>query len=428
MLHKTSLSNRKISEDMFGKGTYAADLNEVFGSSPQGDLALLPDPDTMARLPWEPNTVRFICDMVAASSGDRFLKDSRYVAERVETNLEAAGLKICKVGTQVECCIFDTVTTDRTAPGRGSGTVLDSREAKWGPSPLSSVGKGAWVCQPFDSLYAARTQICETMEDSFGMSVDAHMHGRSQTAQQMFELNEKTLKTSADAVSTLKFVVRNLANAVNASSTFMPYPVEGEKGNALNIAVSLWKAADNNAFYEGKEDYAQLSQAGYYFVGGLLEHAAALSLFVAPTSNSYRRLAMDPPVVGWSSNAPNALVKVPMVKKNVKENKRVMYCGGDPSGNPHLAIAMVVAAGLEGIKSKIEPGEPIESEKKGKRVAKPLPSTLYEAMEALESDNKFIKGVVPSELLGDYLDMKLAEYKSERKAVSGYELQRYYNV
>jgi glutamine synthetase len=137
---------------------------------------------------------------------------------------------------------------------------------------------------------------------------------------------------------------------------------------------------------------------------------------------------VDAPVVGWSSNAANALVRVPMVKKNVKETKRVMYCGGDPSGNPHLAIAMVVAAGLEGIKSKIEPGEPIESEKKGKRVAKPLPSTLYEAMEALESDNKFIKGVVPSELLGDYLDMKLAEYKAERKAVSGYELQRYYNV
>ncbi len=427
MLHKASISNRKVAEEVFGKGAYAADLKEVFGASPQGELALLPDPDTMARLPWEPNTVRFICDMVAATSGDRFLKDSRYVAERVETNLEAAGLKICKVGTQVECCIFDTVTTDRTAQGRGTGTVMDSREAKWGPSPLASVARGAWVSQPYDSMYAARTQICETMEDSFGMSVDAHMHGRSQTAQQMFEMNEKPLKTAADAVSTLKFVVRNLSNAVNASSTFMPYPIEGEKGNAMNVAVSLWKAADNNAFYEGKDDYAQLSQTGYYFVGGLLEHAAALSLFVAPTSNSYRRLAVDPPVVGWSAVSPNALVKVPMLKKNVKETKRVMYCGGDPSGNPHLALAMVVAAGLDGIKNKTEPGDPIESDRK-KRATKPLPSNLYEAMVALESDNKFIKGVVPSELLGDYLDMKLNEYKAERKAVSGWELEKYYNI
>jgi len=428
MLHKTTISNRKIEEESFGKGVYASDLREVFGPSPQGDLALLPDPDTMARLPWEPNTVRFICDVVIAQSGERFVKDSRYVAERVDTNLEAAGMKICKVGTQMECYIFDTVTTDRTAPGRGTGTVVDSREAAWGPSPLSSMKKGAWLSQPYDSMYSARTQISETMEDSFGMSVDTHTHGRSATGQQLFELSEKPMKTAADAVTTLKFVTRNLSNAVNASSTFMPYPVEGEKGNAMNIAVSLWKAADNNIFYDAKDEYAQLGQSGYYFIGGLLEHAAALTLFTAPTPNSYRRLAIDPPVVGWSSSVQNALVRVPNNKKNMKDAKRVVYAGADPSANAYLGIAMVVAAGLDGIKSKIEPGDPLESDKKGKRAQKPLPTSLYAAMEALESDNKFIKGVVPSEMLGDYLDMKLEEHKRSMKAIPGYELEKYYNI
>jgi len=428
MLHKATISNRKIEEETFGKGAYAADLAQVFGSSPQGGLALLPDPDTLARLPWEPNTVRLLCDIITSSTGERFLKDSRYVAERVDTNLEAAGIKICKVGTKVECHLFDSVTVDRTAPGRGTGTVLDSREARWGPSPMSSINKGAWVSQPYDSMYAARTQICETMEDSFGMSVDAHMHGPAATAQQLFELNERPLKTAADAVSTLKFVVRNLANAVSASATFMPYPVEGEKGNSLDLAVSLWKAADNNIFYDGKDDYAQLGQAGYYFIGGLLEHAPALSLFTAPTTNSYRKLASEPPVVGWSASAGNALVRIPATKKNVKEIKRIVYAGADPSANPHLAMSLVVAAGLDGIKSKIEPGDPIESEKKSKRALKPLPASLYAAMEALESDNKFVKGVMPSELLGDYLDMKLEEHKRVQKAVPAYELDRYYNV
>ncbi len=427
MLHKTTVSNRKISEEAFGKGIHVGDLKEVFGKSPQGELALLPDPDTMARLPWEPNTIRLINDITVSATGERYLKDGRYVAERMETNLEAAGVKTCKIGSKVECYIFDTVTTDRTAPGRGTGTVLDSREAKWGPSPLSSINKGAWVSQPYDSMYSARTQICETLEDSFGMSVDAHMHGRSATAQQLFEMNERSLKNAADGISTLKFVVRNLATAVNASSTFMPYPIEGEKGNELDIAVSLWKAADNNLFYDGKDDYAQLSQAGYYFIGGLLEHSAALTLFTAPTPNSYRRLAADTPTVGWSSTSPNALVQVPIYKKNIKESKRIIYTGADPSINPHIALSVVVAAGLDGIKSKIEPGEPIESEKK-KRTYKALPNTLYGSMEALESDNKFIKGIVPSELLGDYLDMKLDEYRSERKALSGYELERYYNL
>lgn len=428
MMHKTTVSNRKIEEESFGKGIHVGDLKEVFGPSEQGNLSLLPDPDTLARIPWEPNTVRLICDTIVSVSGERFLKDSRYVAERIETNLQAAGIKNSKVGTSVECYIFDTVTTDRTALGRGTGTVLDSREAAWGPSPLASVRKGAWMSQPYDSMYAARTQICETMEDSFGMSIDAHMHGRSPTAQSLFELGEKPLKTASDAISTLKYVIRNLATAVNASTTFMPYPIEGEKGNALEIAMSLWKTSDNNIFYDGKDSYAQLSSNGRYFIGGLLEHSAALSLFTAPTPNSYRRLAADPPVIGWSRTEPNSLVKVPHFKKNIKENKRIVYAGADPSANPHLAIATVMAAGLDGIKSKIDPGNPIESDKKKKREYKPLPTSLYEAIEALESDTKFIKGVVPSELLGDYLDMKLSEHKRERKTVSGYELEKYYNV
>jgi glutamine synthetase len=350
------------------------------------------------------------------------------VAERIDTNLKAAGIKNCKIGSALECYIFDTVTQDRTAHGRGTGTALDSREAKWGPSPLSAQKSGSWLSQPYDSMYPARIQICETMEDSFGMGVDAHMHGRGPTAQQTFEMGEKPLITSADSVSTLKFVVRNLAASVNASSTFMPYPVEGEKGSSMDVAISMWKAADNNLFYDGKDGYAQLSQSGRYFIGGLLEHASALSLFTAPTPNSYKRLAVDTPVVGWSASAPNALVSVPFFKKNIKEAKRVVYSGGDPSANPHLAFSTIVAAGLDGIKSKIDPGEPIESEKKKKRSVAELPTSLYEAIEALESDPKFIKGVLPTELLGDYLDMKLGEHKRERSAVSNYELEKYYNI
>jgi len=428
MLHKTTVSNRKIEEESFGKGIHAGDLNLVFGQSEQGELSLLPDPDTMARLPWEANTIRLICDVIVSSTGERFLKDSRYVSERIETNLAAAGIKNTKVGAAVECYVFDTVTTDRTAPGRGSGTLLDSREASWGPSPLSSVHKGAWMSQPYDSMYSARTQICETMADSFGMAVDAHMHGKSPTAQQRFEMSEKPLRTSADSISTLKFVVRNLANAVSASSTFMPYPLEGEKGNALEYSMSLWKSADNNLFYDGKEDYGQLSQSGRYFIGGLLEHSGALALFTTPTPNSYKRLASDPLKVGWSAIDHSALVRVPHFKKNAKEAKRIVYAGADPSANPYLAIATMLSAGLDGIKSKIDPGEPLESTKKRKREIPPLPTSLYEAIEALESDTKFIKGVVPSELLGDYLDSKLEEHKRERRAVSAYELERYYNV
>jgi len=427
-LHRVSVSNRKLEEASFGSGIHAAELSEVFGQSDQGDLILLPDPDTLARLPWEPATVRLICDITVALKKERFLKDPRYVAERIETNLSAAGVKNSLVGSEVECYLFDTATADKTTRGRGTGVLMDSREAKWGPSPLSNEETGAYTATPRDSMYSARTQICETMEDSFGVLVDSHRHGRSPTAQQTFELAPRGLKSAGDAVNTLKFITKNLATAVNASATFIPYPVEGEKGNSFNISISLWKTSEQNLFYEGKESYGQLSQTGRYFIGGLLEHAPALSLFTAPTPNSYKRLAGEGFKVAWSVSDSKALVQIPTFKKNIKEVKRIMYRGADPAANPYLAQALVAAAGLDGIKKKIDPGSQMEESKGKKRVEKELPTSLLEAATALQSDTAFLKGVVPTELLGDYLDLKLKQHKESLKGVTAYELQKYYNV
>ena len=413
-----------------GKGIYGADLFDVFGKSEQGDLVLLPDGDTLARLPWEPSTIRLVSDIIAAVSGERYLKDSRYVSERIETNLEALGVKTTKIGASVEFHIFETVTADRTSTGRGAGTLVDTKEANWSPSPLSSIRKGAYVAQPYDSLYAARTQIAETMEENFGFVVDSHRHGRSATAQQSLDIHEYSIKNAADALNTLKFVTRNLANAVNAAATFMPYPVEGEKGSSLLLHQSLWKTGDSNIFYDANDSYAQLSQTGRYYIGGILEHAAALSIFTNPTSNSYKRLAMDRKFVGWSKDNREALVLVPYTKKNYKEGKRVVFTGTDPSVNPYIAYAAVVAAGIDGIKSKIDPGDPLESgeEETKKRKWKRLPNSLYEAVESLETDPKFIKGVMPAELLGDYLDLRLGESKEFQRNLSNWEMEKYWNV
>ena len=427
-LHRVSVSNRKLEEAVFGNGIYAADLAEVFASGDQGELVLLPDPDTLARLPWEPATVRLICDVVVAVKKERFLKDPRYVAERMETNLSAAGIKNSLVGSEVDCYLFDTATADKTTKGRGTGMIMDSREAKWAPSPLSNEKSGAYAATPYDSMYSARVQICETMEDSFGMLVDAHRHGKSPTAQQSFELAPRSLKAAGDAVNTLKFITKNLATAVNASATFMPYPVEGERGNAMNIAVSLWKTSDNNVFYDGKEAYGQVSQMGRYFVGGLLEHAAAVCLFTAPTPNSYRRLAAENPKMGWSCADRNAAVFVPNTKRNVKEVKRVVFRASDPAANPYLAFSVVAAAGLDGIKKKADPGDPTEETGTKKRTEKALPSSLLDSIRALESDNAFLKGVVPTELMGDYLDLKLRQYRESLTGITGQELQKYFNV
>jgi glutamine synthetase len=424
-LHRTSVSNRKIDEESFGKGIRSADLREVFGEV-GGELTLLPDPETMARIPWEPATVRIISDINKMPENERFVKDSRTIAERIETNFQAAGVKEIKVGAEVDCYVFDTVTMEKVSIGRGAGVLLDSREAKWGPSPLSPE-KGAYANQPYDTLYAARCQIAETLEDSFGVLVDGHWHGTNPTSQQSFELAPRGVKTAGDALATLKFVTKNLGTAVNITPTFMPYPVEGEKGNDLNISMSLWKTGDNNLFYDADDKYAQISQNARYFIGGLLEHARALSLFVCPIPNSYRRLAAANLIAGWSATKGNTMVYVPYSRKNMKETKRVVFKLSDPSVNPYLAYSAVLAAGLDGMKNKIDPGDPAEEEgKKRKEVA--LPTNLYEAIEALESDTKFIKGVVTPEFLESYLELKLKQHKEDRLTIGIADHRKYFNA
>lgn len=426
VLHRMSLSNRSLEEASFGNGIHIGDLSEVYGPT-KDELILLPDPDTLARLPWEAATIRLLCDVIVGVKKERFEKDPRYVAEKAETALSAAGMKTALVGSEVDCYMLDAASADRLNRARGSGFILDSREAKWNPSALANE-TGAYVPTPYDVFYAARSQISETMEDNFGMSIDSHRHGKSPSGQQTFELSERSLKGSADAVATLKFVTKNLASAINSQATFMPYPIEGEKGNSLNIALSLWKSAENNVFYDAKEDYAQLSQTGRYFIGGLLEHASALCVFCAPTPNSYKKLLMDNKKFGWSSTRNNSLVYVPYTKKNIKESKRVVYMGADPSANPYLAYSLVLAAGLDGIKSKIEPGDPTEVEGKKSRVEKMLPMSLNEALMSLSSDNKFVKSLLSSDLLDSYVELKTKQHRDSMKSITSMELQKYFSV
>jgi len=425
-LNRTTISNKQVDEKLFSDGIDTADLYEVFGKGDQGDQILVPDAETMARIPWEPSTIRFLCDIKVANKNERFLRDTRYVAERIETNIKAIGAKNMLVGSQIEFYVLDTATTDRTTPGRGAGTLVESREAVWSPTILSNFEKGAFISHPFDTMYGARSQISETMEDSFGVVIEGHRHGKSKTAQQMIDIQEYSVKQAADGITTLKFVVRNLANAVQAAATFMAYPIEGERGSTLAMHQSIWKTSDKNVFYDGEDEYAQLSQTGRYYIGGILEHAQALTFLTNPTANSYKRLAADPKVIGWSKDDRNTIVRVPDTKRNYKEAKKITVLLADPSANPYLAYSAIIAAGLDGIKDKIEPGEPNEKEDK-KRKVRDLPATLYDSISAFGSDSKFLKGVIPKEILEELVDLKYEEDLQHKKAVTGWEIDRYFN-
>jgi glutamine synthetase len=433
-IHRTTINSREITESSFTKGIYCGDLKEIFGWPEAGELVLVPDADSFARVPWEPSTLRMLCNVVVAESGERFLKDSRYVPERALVNAKAMGYTDASIASQMEFYVLDNVTVDKVTPQRGPNCLIESREAPWSPSPLWTSPNGAYMPQPFDTLYSARVQLSEVIEDNFRYIVTRHFHGRSTSGQQSLSLAPLSLKTASDAILTTKFVARNLAMIANSMCTFMGLPISNERGNSLLAGMTLWKK-DENAFYDSTDKYAQLSQAGRYFIGGLLEHAAALMVFTNPNTNSYKRLSVDPRYIAWGKRNSSAVVRVENEIKNDRLSKRVVFNLADPSANPYLAYGVIMAAGLDGIKSKKDPGKaidedlgPMDEDEMKKAGAEMLPSNILEAISALESDNKFLKGMVSSDILESYLEDKIDEHREQSARPTSYEFEKYFNL
>ncbi len=433
-INRTSINAREINTSSFSKGISCGDLKEVYGWPTEGELLLMPDANTFGRVPWEPSTMRLICNVILAPSGERFLKDPRYVPERALVNAKAMGITDVTATSEIEFYVFDNVTVDKMTPQRGPNCLIESREAPWSPSPLWNSPKGAYFSQPFDTLYSARTQVAEVIEDNFRYIITRHFHGRSTSGQQTLALAPLSLAESSDAVETTKFTVRNLAFIANSMATFMPFPIMGERGNQLLTGFTLWKK-DENVFYDSTDKYAQISQNARYFVGGLLEHAAALSIFTSPNPNSYKRLNADPHYIAWGKRNPSAAVRIENEIRNDRKGKRVIFNLADPSANPYLVYGVVAAAGLDGIKNKTDPGKPVDTnlaemdeEEMSKAGVKFLPNNIMEAIAALETDNKFLKGILSSDILESYLEDKIEEHKEQAARPTSYEFEKYFNM
>jgi len=432
-LHRFAVPGKDLDEDAFVKGVDGPNINEIFKGEEISELRILPDADGFARVPWENSSIRVLSSIIVAITGEKYLKDSRYVIEHMETSLKAAGITTARVNSEVEFYLFDAVSTDKTPNGQTSSHVIESREGVWNPSPVTTK-EGAYANEPFDMLSAIRGQVADTMTTSFKYPIDYHCHGKSKTAQQKVAIGTNTLKNAADAFMTLKYIARNAAFLANTMATFMPLPLSNDRGSSMHIGSSLWKK-DRNAFYDSADKYAQISQIARYYIGGILEHGAALSLFINPTINSYKRLKRDRHYIAWSKHNNNSMVKVPNARANDDIGKKVLVNSADPSVNPYLAYAAIIAAGLDGIRKKTECGDPadesIEKMDDKRRRAdkiKLLPESFNEAMESIESDIGFLKGVIPTELLSEYLDIKLEEVKMMDHSVTSYEINRYFNI
>ena len=247
---------------------------------------------------------------------------------------------------------------------------------------------------PADKLQDLRSEIILKME-AIGITVEVHHHEVGTAGQGEIDMRFGTLTRMADNMMGYKYIIRNVAAKHGKVATFMPKPIFGDNGSGMHCHQSLWKG-ETNLFYDEK-GYGQVSQTAKYYIGGLLRHAPALLGICAPTTNSYRRLVpgYEAPVnLVYSQRNRSAAVRIPVYSTSPKA-KRLEFRCPDPSANPYLCFAAQLMAGLDGIRNKIDPGDPIDKdlydlEPHEAEKIKSTPGSLSEVLDALEKDHAWL--------------------------------------
>ncbi len=436
-LHHVTISTGLVSPETLEKGYGKLDGSSVkgFTTIDQSDLVLKPVLETFAVVPWFKDTARFICQVYGMMGSGRFERDPRYVAERLEETLASEGLR-AYTAVEPEFFIFDSL--EFGVEGHESYYRIRAREAPWSPgSGLKLRTKeGYYPAPPQDQMMAVRQEIAETLAE-FGVTVDVHHHEVATGGQGEINFRYSTPTRTADNIQTLKYVAKMVAYQHGMVAVFMPKPIGGDNGSGMHTHVSVWRG-DTNLFYDPDDDYAELSQYARYFIGGLIEHGRALSAIVSPTVNSYKRLipGYEAPVyLAWSRANRSAAIRIPVYQRGVKNSKRIEYRPPDPSANPYLALSAIILAGLDGVRKKIDPGDPVDEniyhmtpEKRRELGIKVLPRSLEEALDELESDNEFLKPVFPQSLLEAYVELKRKEIDLTRMYPSPVEIMLYHDV
>jgi glutamine synthetase len=391
------------------------------------DMLVVPDPETAVLDPFgAKTTLSMICSIVDPITHEKYSRDPRHIAQKAEEHLKRTGIAdTANVGPEAEFFIFDGVRFDQNehegyyhvesdegiwTSGRGNG---DARHPNLGHKPRYK--EGYFPVPPTDSLQDIRNEMILEMERA-GIVVEKQHHEVATAGQAEIDLRFDSLTRMADKMMMYKYITKNIALRYGKTVTFMPKPLFGDNGSGMHTHQSLWKG-DKPLFAGNK--YAGLSDLCLWYIGGILKHAAALCAFVAPTTNSYKRLVpgYEAPVnLAYSSRNRSAAVRIPMYTPSPKA-KRIEVRFPDPSCNPYLGFAAMLMAGLDGIQNKIDPGEPLDKNiydlppEELKKVPS-CPATLEAALDALERDHEFLlRGDV---FTPDVIDTWI-EYKREHE-------------
>jgi len=409
-----------------------------------GDMVLVPDLSTGFMDPfWEAPTLSFICSTREADTKAIFARDPRNIAVRAEEVLRESGIADESLwGPEFEFYVFDSVAYENDV--NRAGYRVDSCEADW---HSADGGQGYYIpphggyhaIPPKDRLYNLRSQIALHLE-AMGVAVKYHHHEVGGPGQSEIEIPLAGLVRSGDVTMIAKYVAKMTAHARGQTVTFMPKPLYGEAGNGMHFHQTLFKDG-GNLFYDAA-GYGGLSQIALYYIGGLLKHGPALLALVSPSTNSYRRLVpgFEAPVnLFFSVGNRSAAIRVPKYA-TTSASKRIEFRPPDATCNVYLALAAQLLAGLDGIINEIDPTAegfgPIDANvfawsEEERSVIKGLPTSLDEALRALEADHEFLLrgGVFDEGMLADWIDHKRHhEEYAVRTRPHPYEVALYFDV
>ena len=382
---------------------------EGFARVEQSDMFLRPDLDTFAIFPWRPQqgkVARFLCD-IYRPDGTPFAGDPRHVLKRTVQEAAEMGYQM-DVGPECEFFLFHT-------DDEGNPTTITHEKA------------GYFDVGPLDLGENARRDMILTLED-MGFVVEASHHEDAPAQHEIDFHYDEALKT-ADDIMTFKLAVKTIAKRHGLYASFMPKPKTGVNGSGMHINMSL--ARDGvNVFYDG-QDCNHLSKEGYWFIGGIMKHIAAITAIANPLVNSYKRLVPGyeaPVYIAWSMRNRSPLIRIPA---QTGTTQRIELRSPDSATNPYLAIAVCLAAGLDGIRNQIEPPASVvgnifamSEEEREKAGIKYLPTSLAEAIDGLEQD-ALIREVLGEHISRKYIEAKKEEWKEYCAAVSSWEIDRY---
>ncbi len=389
---------------------------EGFGKYANSDMFLYPDLDSFDIYPWRPQSgkvARMYCD-IYTSDGKPYDSDPRYVLKKVLAQAKDMGYTF-KADPELEFFLFD----------------LDDEGQ---PTTNTHENAGYFDLAPADQGENVRRDIIMNLEE-MGFNIVSSHHEIS-PAQHGIDFTEDDAAKMADMIMTFKMAVKTIAKRHGLYATFMPKPKEGVNGSGMHINILCEDADGNDIFREGDG----LSKSAKHFIAGILNHIKGMTLVTNPLVNSYKRLVpgYDAPVnVSWSSSSTNhsALIRIPSMcsceSDKDAHRAKIELRNPDAACNPYLALALILAAGIDGIKNEMLPPEELNEDLKDKtddelRNSKmdTLPETLGEAIEAYK-DDEFVKGVLGEQIFKQVLNTKRKEWKEFRTCVTQWEINQY---